>query len=202
VSQETIRLVVSLLGGGLVVAILNWVRVVLADRVSRHADFLDKQLHNLYGPLYFFAGLNQKLQELDGKLHTAYDEEYCGKNWSDDEGTQKSLDEQTTATIDVGNQYTQLIQDNNDGMVAVLKEHFALIDHEDSEMFQEFVLASVRHKVEFGTGKLALPLHVYRHLGDVVFYSPDWVSRINDRFEGKTNELKRLRGTWSWLPFT
>ena len=51
------------------------------------------------------------------------------------------------------------------------------------------------------TGKLALPLRVYRHLGDVVFYSSDFVTRIANRFHKKTAELKRVRQRWSWVPF-
>lgn len=62
-----VSLVVSFMGGGIVSAGINWVRADRADQKARKIDFLNGQLKNLYGPLYYFVSQNEKCLELKHK---------------------------------------------------------------------------------------------------------------------------------------
>lgn len=54
-NEEIIRLLFSLLGCGITVAILNWIHLNKAELRERKINFLDLQLEKLYGPLYYFV---------------------------------------------------------------------------------------------------------------------------------------------------
>ena len=70
--EEIIRLVISFFGGGLVAGILAWLRAAISERKSRQIDYLNNQIRNLYGPLFFFVSLNENLFKLNDKFHVAY----------------------------------------------------------------------------------------------------------------------------------
>jgi hypothetical protein len=62
--QSVAQLIMSFLGGGLVVAVFNSVREARSERKRRRIEYLRKQLDGLYGPLHFFAIQNQQLINL------------------------------------------------------------------------------------------------------------------------------------------
>jgi hypothetical protein len=199
--EETIRLFVGFLGGGLIGAILNWLHNALNLRITRQSDYLSRQLNDLYGPLYFFASQNEKLHDLTVTMNAAYTKEYCDKEWSTDKSTTDSLSKETTATIDISNEYTQVMCRNNEKMAEILTKNYALIDQDDSALFQEIVLLSLRNRIEFGSGTLAVPPRIYEHMGNISFYRSDWATRIRDRFREKSTALADLRLAWWWTPF-
>ncbi len=107
--QGAVNLVFSFLGGGVVVAILNWVHAARAEIRNRRATIVSDQLNKLYGPLYFFTLQNDELFKVLGRFNEAYTAEYVVKKWSDEEGTREALRIQTSATIALMNTYIDLI---------------------------------------------------------------------------------------------
>jgi hypothetical protein len=202
-SEEWIRVLFSFLGGGLIVALLDWFRSISAERVSRRVEFLSQQLQTMYGPLYFFATQNESICKLGSVIHNAYTEEYCKPNWSQDKDTQINLDKETRTTLDIGNRYTEVMINNNDRMVEILVANYALIDPEDADVFQEFLVDVLRNKTEAGDKPgCETPRRIYAHLGDIAFYRSTYGDRIKQRFSEKTSELARWRRVgkfrWPW----
>ena len=159
------------------------------DRKRRRAEFLDSQLRELYGPLQFFASCSQSIYGRAWKIEQAGGQEYGGENWSKHSG----LDEKIQATIDVNNEYFELVNANRRRMVEVLTNHYALIEPDDAEVFSEFLTDSVRHDTEFNKSRgLKLPLEVFHHLGDICTLRPEFVKLVERRFREKKADLKRL----------
>lgn len=198
--EETIKLFVGFLGGGLIGAIVNALHNSRTGSIARQAEYLGRQLHELYGPLFYFAGQNERLYELTVKINAAYDAVYSKTKWSTDDATASSVENDAAETIKIASHYAHVMENNNSRMVDILTQNCALIDPEDSAFFQEFVLASIRNKIEFGAGRLAVPLRIYEHMGDIPYYQSDWVSLIKDRFHQKSSKLLKLRLGWSWKP--
>jgi len=59
--------IVSFLGGGVLVAIFNWITRSASERVERRHEYLKHQLENLYGPLHFLTSSNDGLFDLYNK---------------------------------------------------------------------------------------------------------------------------------------
>jgi hypothetical protein len=199
-TDDISRLVISFLTGGLIVAFLNALFANRTERSKRRVEFLTKQLQSLYGPLYYFANLNQQLVALSAKLDNAYTTEYCEVNWSDDESTQRAIGEQASKTIDLINQYARIRNENNAKMVEILVSNWYLIDPEDAEMLQEFVTACIRHRTEVGSERLNTPLRIYRRVGPIISYQSTFVEKLRDAFEEKNAELSESRRIphWAW----
>ncbi len=101
-ANNTLNLIISFLGGGVVVAIFDWIRINKAEKRSRRLATLSEQLQNLYGPLYFFTSQNQRLFDLNDSILKAYQKEYVEEKWSKDEQTQKNLKKNTTTMTNTG----------------------------------------------------------------------------------------------------
>jgi hypothetical protein len=65
--ENTLQLIISFLGGGILVALINWGRTIRSERATRKNDFLKEQITKVYGPLYFFVCLNESLLALTNK---------------------------------------------------------------------------------------------------------------------------------------
>ena len=115
-TEEIIRLIFSLLGGGLVVAIFDWIRSYFSEKKARKISLLQTKIQNLYGPLQFFTSQNDSFFELYNKFHKAYDAEYTDKKWSQDPTTQENLHKETTKTLDIANEYIKLVAKNNESI--------------------------------------------------------------------------------------
>ncbi len=107
--EEIIRLIISFLGGGLVIGILAWVRTNRAERIGRRVAFLRDRIEHLYAPLHFFATQNRSFFELNDKLHQAYTEEFIDKKWSNNRATQENISKQADATLELTNEYIKLV---------------------------------------------------------------------------------------------
>jgi len=192
-AEEIIRLVFSFLGGGLVVGLLNWLRANQAEKRSRKVSALQAKIQNLYGPLQFFASLNESYFELNAKFLGAYQAEYEGKKWSRDEATQKNLKQEITQTLDIANAYIRLVIQNNESILEVLRNNYTYIDREDVEVFRQLVVDYTRLKTEMDeSGRLNTPLRIYEHIGNISFMRPEFIKRIKEKFNAKKKELDSL----------
>ena len=129
-TEEIIRLLFSLLGGGLVAGLINWFSVHCSEKKARKISALQDKIQNLYGPLQFFASQNESYFELNRQFNNAYQAEYEEKKWSSDETTQKNLKQETKQTLDLANKYVKIVTNNNEKILEILKNNYVYIDLE------------------------------------------------------------------------
>src|SRR5438046_2406285 len=81
-----LNVVFSFLGGGLMVAIFNWVKEVRSVGRQREIAALRESL-TLYGPLHFFVTANAQIcvlhQSLTRTAHSVIDAQYVARNLSE-----------------------------------------------------------------------------------------------------------------------
>ena len=186
---------VSLFGGGILGALINWARAERAENKSRKIEFLDRQIRKLYGPLYYFVLQADKLFELNRRFHKAYDEEFS-KDYAPDEITQKILSERIDKTLGIANKYISYVERNNNSIKKILDDNYSLIDPGDIEVFQLFYEHYVRLNTErnLATGKLETPLGIYKKIGDISFLRPEIIRKVKYKFLVKRKELNKLLG--------
>jgi hypothetical protein len=188
--EEITRLVFSFLGGGLVVGLLNLWQMSRQERKRRRIEAVRSELQGLYGPLQFFTSSNSQLFSLVDKLNEAYTAEYVGKNWSD--SAHERVSAEAMQTIDLSNEYIRQVVANNERILEILIQNYALIDPDDTEVFAQFIVDYTRNKTEYSEGGLKTPLNIYEHLGSVSFMRPKFIAAVDKRFRAKKAELKRL----------
>ena len=192
-AEEFIRLIISFLGGGTVAGILNWIFSAKSAAKQRKIEGLTQQLNHLYGPLFFFVSQNDDMFKLNSKFQTAYKAEYTGVKWSQDERTQKSLNEKTSLTLDIANKYVCVVKKNNEKIVEILVNNYSFIDPEDIEVFQRFMIDYTRMKTEVDQeGVLQTPLEIYYHIGDISFMKPEFIDKVKVKFNLKKQQLSQL----------
>lgn len=103
-TEEAIRYVMSFLGGGVAVAIGDWVHAAASARRQREVDYIKEQLRSLYGPLFFFTQQNESLLNLSKQVNAAYTAAFVDQDWSDDPQTQDPLKKEADATIELANE--------------------------------------------------------------------------------------------------
>ncbi len=166
---------------------------IASTRRSSRAARLREQMERLYGPLYFFVSQNEALLRLNRQFHEAYGEEYCGKTFSRDEGTQEQLNKDTQRTLDAANAYVAMIVPNNDRIYEIMRDNYAYIDRRDIETFSQFMIDHVRLKTEFGAEATHnVPHEVYLRVGEVSFIRPAFIDAVRGRFLAINKELGKL----------
>lgn len=195
----TMQLLLSFLGGGVVSGLMGAFNAAMSVRDSRRVAYLEQQLQKVYGPLWYLTSENSTIWGYSVQLQAAYNAEYVGKQWSEQQSTQDSIRAEIEATLEIGNDYIHRIWDNNEKIVAVLSNNYELIDIEDAEWFQRFLLSNVRKKIEFPDGKLTLPIRVFMNLNNINIYNPEFAAMLATRFKTKSDELELLR--LRWLPW-
>lgn len=196
-SDENLKLIFSFLfsflGGGVVVAIFDWIRINKAEKLSRRLDLLNNQIRHLYGPLYFFTSQNEKCFELNDSILKAYRKEYVEEKWSKDSNTQETLKKEVMTTLDIANAYVSLATQNNEKIIEIMRENYSFIDPEDVDTFQQFVVDYNRLKTERDeTGKLKTPLEIYLKVGEISFMRPDFIKRVKSKFNEKKTEIENM----------
>ncbi len=196
-TDETIKAIAgflfSFIGGGVVVAIFDWIRINKAEKLARRLEILNNQIRNLYGPLYFFTSQNEKCFALNDSILKAYDKEYVQQQWSKDDMTRENLKKETTLTLDIANAYVDLATANNDRILEILRDNYSLIDPDDQDVFQQFVIDYNRLKTERDeTGKIKMPLEIYMHLGSISFMRPAFIERVKTKFNTKKQDIEKL----------
>jgi hypothetical protein len=70
--EEIMRYIMSLIGGGLMVGVGNWINAARLARKQQTISEIRDQLRLLYGPLYFLTSQNEKLFGLSNTISEAY----------------------------------------------------------------------------------------------------------------------------------
>lgn len=191
---DTLKLLITFLGGGIIVAFINWARTTRSERTSRKHIFLKDQITKVYGPLFFFTGLTDALFELNGRFHKAYNEHFVNQEWSDDDLTQESLRKEADATLQLANYYVGMVRDNNAKIVDILRENYAFIDLEDTEVFQRFIIDYLRMEKEFqAEAPLGTPMEVYLEVGEISYSRPEFLELVKRKYSEKNEALKSIQ---------
>jgi hypothetical protein len=196
-SGETIKYVCSAIGGGILVAVGNWIHASRAAQVKDELSLLRDQLNLLYGPVFFFTHMNEQLLGLSGGIQNAYTREFVDKKWSDHPVTQATVSQQAAATIDLANAYVRQVVENNKKIVGILAENWHLVDAEDIQDFSQFqvdctrLATEVDAKMGVNTGGLA-----NRALGGISFMRPAVIRRVEERVQEKQSSIRGLLRPW------
>ena len=193
-TEELIRLIFSFLGGGIVVGIMEWIRLNSVEKKARRFNDLNNQLINLYGPLYFFTSQNEMLFKLNEKYDDAYKIEYEEPNWSDDKETNERIMEECQKTIEIKNSYISLVTENNNKILELLKNNYQFIDTNDIKIFQEFITDYTRFKKEIEEkGRLKTPFRIYKRIGSISYMKPELINCVAERFNSIKQEIKKYQ---------
>ncbi len=196
--NEIIKILMGGISGGVIVAVYNSIITHNAEKARKEINALQNQIDKLYGPLYFWVSQNDICFKHNRAIMKAYDQVFSGQKWSDNELTQKKLQESCTATIDIGNEYVHQAEKNNEIIVKLLRENYSQIDLDDIDLFQEFILNYLRLKIEFTEeeSRLKTPHRILEVLdntvGTISYMKPEFIERVKQKFSNKRARLLRL----------
>jgi len=189
---NTLNLIISFLGGGVIGAVIQWARTARSERERRHSEYISEQLNKLYGPLYFLTSQNQELFALNSNILNVYKEHFEKSEWRNDPVTKESLRKESEATIQLANAYIDQVVINNEKIAETLHGNYAYIDAEDTQIIQEFVIDTIRMNKEIKEGRIkSIPYEVYKSLGIISYSKPEFLSLISDKFHEKQRVLKK-----------
>ncbi len=118
-------------------------------------------------------------------------------NVVDKYGNRQSLltDEEIKGTIDLSNDYVQVVKRNNDQIVDILRQNWMFVEPYDIDLFRQMIVDHTRLSVEVaGDGKAKTPLFVYPLIGEISFMRPEFMERIEQRVREKQAFLKKSAG--------
>lgn len=186
--------IISFLGGGILVALINWARTSKSERMARKHEFIKEQMTKVYGPLFFFVGLTEAMFALNEKFHKAYQEHFVDQKWSTDPHTRKSLREETDSTIQTINHYARIVRDNNSKIMDILRDNYAFIDPEDTEVFQQFAVDHLRMEREFKEEQpLKTPIEIYYKVGEISYSRKEFIEHVKKKFAEKNRAIKSVQ---------
>ncbi|HHF3262469.1 hypothetical protein NB502_03935 [Vibrio diabolicus] len=172
---------INILGGGLVVGVLNLFYLNHLQKKKSKIEALEKQISSLYGPLHFYCSTNEKLSKLKSKL------------WESIESLDYNESSQDKI-IEVMNLYSDEMYSNNEDLVALLKSNLMYADSCDWHVFEVLLVDNTRAKIELEAGKLKLHLNIYKELGDIMYSRSDINEIVGKRYYEKQKQLSRLQG--------
>jgi hypothetical protein len=189
-----LQLIISFLGGGILVALINWARTSRSERAARKHEFLKEQMTKVYGPLFFFVGITEALFALNDKFHKAYEEHFVDQKWSSDPHTRENLSKEIKVTLEIANHYVRIVRDNNSKVMDILRDNYAYIDPEDTEVFQQFIIDHLRMEREFKAEEpLETPLKIYLKVGEISYSRKEFMELVKKRFAEKNKALKSVQ---------
>ena len=183
--HTSFSLFITFLGGGLVGAAFNWIRLLSSEHKTLKATRIRLQLENLYGPLFFITSQAESLREISDRHSKAYRIEYIEEKLGNDEGS--------ASAIEVNNQYARQLNELANQAVEIMRDGYSYIDPKDSEQFQYIVSDTVRREIEWDeSGNLMTPLEIYWHVGNMYFFRTGFISLVKQRFNELSDELVKL----------
>lgn len=151
-------------------------------------------MRSLYGPLYFLTSQSEQLFDLTRRISAEYDSHF-GQRWSEDPRTQERLKEQTTATIELGNQYVRQAARNNREILKLLRNNWHLVDSDDIPTFSQFQLDYARFVTEIKAGLVKdIPFRIHTSLGTISYLRSEMIEGVKNAAMDKQERLRRLSG--------
>ena len=194
----TDSLLVSVLTNGATVAVVTWFLNSREARRRLRADYLRGQLEWLYGPLAFFTTANGKLLDQWRKVRQR-GEQALGADapiaWTDPDALKKH-DKDLATLFKIEEAYILRVNENSDEIVKLLSSKYHLLDEEDQDICQHFVLhqsrltlESVEDKRFMAQGSAWDPITI----GDDRFYDPIKASYAKKKVELRTLTTGKAR---------
>jgi hypothetical protein len=185
-----LSLIISFIGGGTVAAIINVIRAQSSEKKQRQIKYLEDQLNNLYGPLYFLTSQGEKLFSIVRRYENAYQVEFVDQTYSKDELTHQRLIEECDQTIAIKNEYVKYVENNNQKIKDLLDNKFSFIDQDDTDIFiNYFYEYFARLNIERDK---KVPFVIHQYIGDISFLHPTFINRVTEKFNLKRNKLENL----------
>ncbi len=186
-------LVLGLFGGGTLIALIAQQLAIRNAKKERKLQQLETQIRELYGPLFYLVSQSERLFSLIGRFDDAYKAEFIDKQYVDNPTTRERINQESTDTLKLKNQYATQVEANNEKISQLLNDKFSYIDPDDIELFLLFFEHYSRMTTERNEGGiLKTPFLVYRHIGDISYLRPEFIERVDKQFLRKKNELDRL----------
>ncbi len=184
--------IITFLGGGILGAAIHYASVFRSEKEKRHSSYVHEQLNRLYGPLYFLSSQNEKLFDLNKCIMEGYDQHFIQKEWSHNPNTQEKLGKASKSTINLANEYIDIVKENNLKIMEILRNNYDLIALDDISVIQEFVVDCIRMNKEVETERLKeIPYEVFMYVGNISYSKPEFLALIKARFIEMQEMLKR-----------
>lgn len=195
---DILKIIVSFLGGGFLVAIYNSYFTNKANKIKKEVDLLQEQLNKLYGPLWFWIGQNKLCFAHIKNLRKAIDnyEEYGREHYDPKDFTAMFVRKKMEA---LQNDYRKKIKLNNNIIIKILQENFSYLDIDDMELIHKFILDNLRLSMEYADYVdtyneflSALRNHMEEPFNYVFLMEQELIDRIEFKFEMKKKILNNL----------
>jgi hypothetical protein len=190
-----LELFASFISGGLVVGLVEWYRAHRSGQLERRLQLTRDSLGKLYGPIHFFTAQNQECFRVCDLFHKALHSDRT--HAVDKNGNRHSLltTEEMKDTIDLSNDYIEVVKRNNDQIVDIFRQNWMLVEPQDIDLFRQMIVDHTRLKVEVPEdGKGKMPLLVYPEIGPISFMRREFIDRIDQRVREKQVFLKESAG--------
>lgn len=186
-SEIVVAFLSGAVGGSIISALFDWFK----EKRKFKTDYLRNQIDKLYGPLCLILSLSKQHFDISKSILSAYDSYFSAYTWSEDAGTQNTLKEESSKTIEVANEHVATANRNNEELFQTIKNNYSLIDLDDIEIVDNFLKNYNRLRIEHDTNKM-LPYMIYKMVGGISFLPNDFECRITEKFNSKKNLLSQL----------
>jgi len=197
--EEIIHYVMSMLGGGLVVFVLNWVKEARSATRQREVAYLQDQLRFLYGPLHCLTAQNMDTLKRAEKLQDALNPNI--KTEPHEQQIPPAIGAEADKIIGLSNAYSAKLKENNARISQLLEDNWSLIDVEDIDLFLAFLADCARMQIEVDEKHAeGVAFRVKQHLGDIYYVRPGFVERVTAQWHAKRERLGKLLMPrwWPW----
>jgi hypothetical protein len=199
-TEEIFRYILSFLGGGLVLAILNWVKEARSVARQREIACLQNQLQLLYGPLHCLTAQTQEILKLHENLENSLNP--INKPEPREEQIPPFSSSEAEQIIALMNAYTEEVKKNKVRIRQLLETNWSLIHAEDVAPFLAFLADTTRSQVEIDEKyAMGVAFRVKPHLGDIFIIRPEFVDQVTSRWNTLRKRLDTLLLSfwWPWL---
>jgi hypothetical protein len=197
--EEIFRYAMSFLGGGMVVAILTWIKEARSAVRQQEVAYLKDQFHVLYAPLHCLTVQNMETFKHTEKLRETLHQNI--KVESQDPIIPPVTGAEAGKIIEMSSAYMAKITENNTRIRQLLEANWSLIDLEDEEVFVAFLTNCLRMQVEIDEHHAErVPLRVVLRLGDIYYLNTGFLERVTAQWKAKRVRLEKLRTLrrWPW----
>jgi len=179
-------LIVALLGGGIVSALINWMRANNSENRQQKTQFLNTQIQLLYGPLYYLTSQTKAIYKLCDEILEGGVDLYESLESSKNSSLPKKMTDVTMIYL----RYFELYEKLNDEIKNILDRNNSHGDPDDNEVFIKFSLNYLRTKEEITLLiKHPIPKEIYDNIGKTLEIDSEFIKTIKTKYYQKKEEL-------------
>jgi hypothetical protein len=178
-------LIASFLGSGVFVAAYTAWRSGVENRIARRAEYLSRQIQNLYGPVNNLCDMTNGLRTRAQQVQNAGDAEFQERPRLNDDDLQKMEK--------IVSGYARRMRDNNREIALLISSNYPLVEIEDLPKFHQFQLNLALNQDEWLPNGSTFPAGVYNRLAPVDYSTPGFSDQVHFRYVELSRELAELR---------